>query len=439
VAVTWTGTRDEPVAALQPYPGNARRGNVETIRASIRRFGQYRAVVVRDTGDALVVLAGNHTIAALQAEGHQTARCEVVTCTDDEARRINLADNRTADLGWYDDADLAALLGELDGDFDATGWGQCDLDALLAPGAGPGDGPDPDQVPEPPAVPVTRPGDIWQLGGHRVICGDCRDPAVVARLLGGTPANLAFTSPPYAAQRTYDQPSGFEPVKPGDYADWFEPVQAGVRAVLAADGSWFVNIKEHSEGRQRHLYVKDLTIAHVRRWGWRFVDELCWDTGGFPGKFEERFKNGFEPVFHFAPGKGKVKHHPWAVAHASGSAFRYDASRDIRLDKRAGYVEEAAPRRGAGLALPSNVIRVSSGGDGSHTAAFPVALPAWFIRAYCDPGDAVLDPFMGSGSTLIAAHREGRAAYGCEISPAYCDVICERFEAYAGTAPQRVI
>ena len=99
----------------------------------------------------------------------------------------------------------------------------------------------------------------------------------------------------------YDESSGFRPIPPDEFTDWFEDVQSSVHAVLADDGSWFVNIKEHCDGGQRHLYVKDLTIAHVRRWGWRYVDELCWVTGGFPGKFDERFKNGFEPVFHFAP------------------------------------------------------------------------------------------------------------------------------------------
>jgi hypothetical protein len=99
----------------------------------LRRHGQYRSLVVRDTGSALVVLAGNHTRDALDAEGHGTARCEVIQCSDDEARRINLADNRLAELGGYDDADLAALLEGLDGDFDGTGWTLEDLDALGVP------------------------------------------------------------------------------------------------------------------------------------------------------------------------------------------------------------------------------------------------------------------------------------------------------------------
>lgn len=101
--VTYRETRDVPTSALTRYPGNARRGNVEEIRASIRRHGQYRSLVVRDTGEEYVILAGNHTFDAVQAEGHTSVRIELITCDDDEAARINLADNRLAELGDYDD------------------------------------------------------------------------------------------------------------------------------------------------------------------------------------------------------------------------------------------------------------------------------------------------------------------------------------------------
>src|ERR1039458_6165068 len=95
---TWTSTRDVQISDLTRFPNNARRGNVEEIRKSLRRHGQYRAIVVRDTGTELVILAGNHTRDALEAEGHTAARCEVIECSDDEARRINIADNRTGEL-----------------------------------------------------------------------------------------------------------------------------------------------------------------------------------------------------------------------------------------------------------------------------------------------------------------------------------------------------
>lgn len=250
---------------------------------------------------------------------------------------------------------------------------------------------------------------------------------------------MAFTSPPYASQRAYDESSGFRPIPPDEYADWFEDVQSGVRAVLADDGSWFVNIKEHCDDGQRHLYVKDLTIAHVRRWGWRFVDELCWvdSRNGFPGHFPNRFKDAWEPVFHFSAA-GKIKFDPLANGHASENVVVYDPAAHPHMDD-SGYHVNGERTFVDGIARPSNVIQIPAGGDGTHSAAFPVALPQWFIRAYSDPGDTVFDPFMGSGSTLIAAHQENRIAYGCEISAGYCDVILKRFEDFAGIKPERVL
>ena len=146
--VTFVSTRDLPISSLTRFPGNARRGNTDEIRKSIRRHGQYRAIVVRDTGSESVILAGNHTRDALEAEGHESVRCEVITCTDDEARRINLADNRMAEVGdGYENEALAELLAALDGDLEGTGWTVHDLDNL-ADALGRDDPTPPDEFPD---------------------------------------------------------------------------------------------------------------------------------------------------------------------------------------------------------------------------------------------------------------------------------------------------
>ncbi|MCX5066642.1 pyridoxal-phosphate dependent enzyme [Micromonospora lupini] len=131
-------TRDVPIRELTRFPGNARRGNVDRIRESIRRTGQYRSIVVRDTGEQLVILAGNHTHDAIKAEGHTTARSEIITCDDVEARRINLADNKLAELGDYDLDALAELLSYLEGDYAGTGYTDEDIQALITPADGSG-------------------------------------------------------------------------------------------------------------------------------------------------------------------------------------------------------------------------------------------------------------------------------------------------------------
>jgi len=439
---TYIRTADIPLDELTPFPGNAKRGDVDTIRASLRRNGQYRSLVVREIPDGpLIVLAGNHTMQALAAEGHPTARCEVVLCDDATARRINLADNRTAELGGYDNDALAELLSYMDGDYEGTGYTDEDVEALITPPdieeLEPAGGDDDEADTTPPKEPVTKPGDIWILGPHRIICGDVRDYATVERLLDGNRINIAFTSPPYASQRTYDETSGFRPIPPDEYVDWFEDVQANVRAHLADDGSWFVNIKEHCDDGQRDLYVKDLTVAHVRRWGWRFVDELCWvdASNGFPGSFPNRFKDAWEPVFHFSLTKA-IKFNPLANGTQSSDVLTYDPKSYMHMNGE-GYRVDDPRTYEQGVARPSNVITVPAGGDRgvAHSAAFPSKLPEWFIKAYSDARDTVFDPFMGSGSTLIAAHRNDRIAYGTEISTGYCDVICRRFQQTTGTRP----
>lgn len=130
--IEYLSTEDVPLGNLTPFPGNARRGDVDAIAESIERNGQYRSLIVRRVpAGSLVVLAGNHTMAALTKLGREAARCELIDCDDDTARRVNLVDNRLPDAGGYEDEALAALLGALD-DFTGTGYVPDDLDDLLA-------------------------------------------------------------------------------------------------------------------------------------------------------------------------------------------------------------------------------------------------------------------------------------------------------------------
>ena len=152
MTATYLETREVPLTGLIHYPGNAKRGRVDEIRASIRRHGQYRSLVVRFHNDQLTILAGNHTAQALEAEGRDTARCEIVQCDDDTARRINLADNRTAEIGDYDTDALAELLETLDGDYEGTGYTEQDVAIILALPATEDDAPEPPPGPGEPGL-----------------------------------------------------------------------------------------------------------------------------------------------------------------------------------------------------------------------------------------------------------------------------------------------
>jgi DNA modification methylase len=312
--------------------------------------------------------------------------------------------------------------------------------------------------------PVTHAGDIWAIGRHRLICGDCRDLAVVKAVLNGAAVNVAITSPPYATQREYDPSSGFKPVPPDEYVDWFRAVARNVEAVLAADGSWFVNIKAHAEDGERHLYVMDLVIAHKRQWGWRFVDDFCWrkTDNGVPGGWPNRFKNAHEEIYHLSR-QAEIKFN--ALACGTESDYCFDYSPDNPKSASGSGLLGTGPRgacatqraasqppqggqawghmrkkmmdgKHEGIARPSNVIECTTeSGQGSHSAPFPRPLVEFFVKSFSDAGDAVLDPFMGSGTTMAAAHVLDRVGYGCEISPAYCDVILRRIAALAEIEP----
>src|ERR1035441_836224 len=275
---------------------------------------------------------------------------------------------------------------------------------------------------------------------HKLICGDSRDREVVAQLFDGAKANVVITSPPYASQRKYDESSDFRPIPPERYIDWYKAVADNIADVLAPDGSYCLNIRAHCEDGQRHLYVMKLLIAHVEQWSWRFVDDLCWvkSDGGVPGGWPNRFKNAWEPVFHFSR-QPEIKFRPKAVGHVSEDCFDYSPN-NPRSTSGSGLLGtgargSAAEKPGvadndgrfAGIARPSNVIEVKTeSSQGSHSAPFPRALVEFFIKAFSDAGDIVYDCFMGSGSSMAAAHVLDRSGYGCEISPAYCDVIVRR-------------
>jgi DNA modification methylase len=426
-----------PISELTPWAKNPRDNDAaaEELAYTISEVGWTNPILL-DKHDTII--AGHTRLKAALKLG----LTEVPTITLDvdgpQAELIAIADNRLAEFAEWDKDALAEILESLQAegiDTKIAGYGDDDLSDLLASLDSDPIGPDDIEPEAPPEDPDSKRGEVYELGPHRLICGDCRDPDTVTALLDGRKINVAFTSPPYASQRKYDESSGFKPIHPDEYVEWFDAVQANVREHLADDGSWFVNIKEHCDDGQRSLYVKDLTLAHVRRWGWRFVDEFAWTRPSPPGAWPDRFKNGFEPVFHFS--MARVKFRPESVGHPSGSVPVPSSKAGANKSGPNGEYWNLSLETSQGLALPSNVIKVSGVAPGTgHTAAFPVALPAFFIRAFSDASDAIFDPFLGSGTTLIAAAKEGRACYGVEISEGYCDVIRKRWTAWAKEAGQ---
>ena len=428
------------ISDLSNDPANARKHddkNIEAITASLRRFGQQKPIVIDSSG---VVRAGNGTLEAARRLGWDTIDVVATELQGSDAVAYAIADNRTSELASWDDEVLAAQLNGLFADdedlLSAAGFSEDELDELLGD-LSDGDGTtgeiEEDEVPEPPEEPITKPGDLWILGKHRLLCGDSTKAEDVERLMGGDTINLAFTSPPYASQRKYDESSGFKPIPPENFVEWFKPIAANVKKHLAKDGSWFVNIKPACEGLERLTYVFDLVLAHKRQWGWLFAEEFCWERTGIPQQVVRRFKNQFEPIYQFTLGEWKMR--PTAVMHESDG---------VPLPKGKGAGDtNAAKRQGIASAVDGNVVAAGMAYPGNrlpkfqsealgHSATFPVGLPSFFIKAYTDELDTVYEPFCGSGTTLIAAEQLGRRCFGMEISPAYCDVIVNRWETLTG-------
>ena len=164
-------------------------------------------------------------------------------------------------------------------------------------------------------------------------------------------------------------------------------------------------------------------------------DELCWHKTGLPGSWPDRFRNDWEPIFHFSCNR-EIKFRPESVSHASKDSFRYQKSpSDQTFGGNIGIGKCSRVTSGEGSARPGNVIKISTRSnpnENSHEAAFPPDLPMHFILAFSDAGDLIYDPFMGSGSTLIAAECSGRVCCGTEISPRYVDVAVLRWQNMTG-------
>ena len=226
--------------------------------------------------------------------------------------------------------------------------------------------------------------------------------------------DLIITSPPYANRREGE----YQSVKSEEYIDWFIPIAKELYRILKPSGSFFLNIKSHCSKGERDLYVYELVIALKKELGWRFVDEFTWTKNGVPGRFKGRFKNGFEPIFHFAK-TSNITFNPGESRNGSG--FAGMRKNETMANKK--------------LALPSNHLHIPQKSNqytpqSKHPAVFPLELPEFFIKAFTDEGQVVLDPFMGSGTTAIASDALGRKWIGFETEEKYIDIANERLKGY---------
>jgi DNA modification methylase len=386
-------TKNEPIDAIKPHPQNPRQGDLGAIHQSIETNGFYGTVIVqRSTGH---ILAGNHRWQAAQQAKAKTIPVTWIDVDDDHALRILLADNRTNDLATYNDNALADLLKELQdatGTLDGTGYDGDDLDQLLADL---GKKPEiiEDEVPAPPEVPITQPGDLWLLGDHRLLCGDSTDAAQVGRLMGGGQADMVLSDPPYGVSyvgKTKDALKVENDELDEDaltklVCDAFDNAEANCRA----GAYWYATVPP---GPLHILFAHDWKRRGILR------QIMVWAKDSMVlGHSEYHYQH--EPIlFGWVPGERHKN-----SDRTRTTLWQYDRPKANR----------------------------------EHPTMKPVALWGQAVQDGSRSGEVVYDPFLGSGTTLIAAEQLGRKCYGMEISPQYCDVIVKRWETLTGKQATR--
>ena len=263
--------------------------------------------------------------------------------------------------------------------------------------------------------------------------GDCR--ALLPHLPAQSVA-LVVTSPPYADSRQ----TAYGGVHPDRYVQWFEPIGKELWRVLKEDGSFVLNIKEKVVAGERHTYVLELILA-LKKQGWLWTEEYLWHKKNCaPGKWPNRFRDSWERCLHFTKSKKFVMNQDavmvptgeWAKSRLKNLSATDQTRDNSRVGS--GFGKNVSNWVGREMAYPTNVLHLATEcGNKNHAAAFPKELPAWFIKLFSDAGDLVLDPFAGSGTTLLAARELGRGYCGIEIKPEYF----EAAQASLDAAPPR--
>jgi site-specific DNA-methyltransferase (adenine-specific) len=257
---------------------------------------------------------------------------------------------------------------------------------------------------------------------NTVYCMEC---LAMLRVMETSFVDLVITSPPYAERRK----KAYGGVAADKYVEWFLPISEQILRVTKPTGSFVLNVKESVDGGERQTYVLELVLA-LRKQGWLWVEEFIWHkTNPFPTGNKKRLKDGFERCYHFAKTKG-FKFFPNAVRAKSTSKWAGDSEQ--RKNKGAyattnGSGMNMSARIVGDLVRPSNVVTMpSSSINIDHPAVYPVELPEFFVKLTTEPGDLVLDPFMGSGSTALAARGLGRRYEGVECSEDYLFLCAKR-------------
>jgi DNA modification methylase len=385
----------KPVSKLVPYARNARTHSpeqVDQIAGSIREWGWTVPVLIDEEG---TLIAGHGRVMAAKKLGLKEVPVMVASgWSEAQKRAYVLADNKLAlNAGWDNELLKVELEGlkDLDFDLDLTGFGADELAVLLAEKTE--GNTDPDEIPDAPAIPVSELGDVWLLGKHRIVCGDCTTVEVVDKSLNGVKPHLMVTDPPYGveydadwrnkAKRADGTPIGGKAlgkVANDDKADWRE-----AWALFPGDVAYVWHA-----GNMAHVVAESLLACdlHIRA-------QVIWAKS------------------QFVIGRGDYhpQHEPCWYAVRKGKTGHYDGGR-----KQSTLWQIDKPQKS----------------ETGHSTQKPVECMKRPIENNSSPGQAVYEPFSGSGTTIIAAEMTGRSCHAIELNPAYVDVAIERWQNFTG-------
>lgn len=385
-----------PIGDLRPYSENPRRNDaaVDAVANSIREFGFRQPIVVDEDW---VIIAGHTRYKAAQMLGIAEVPVHVATgLTAAQVAAYRLADNKTAELAEWDDSLLEAEIRRLQAfefDLDLLAFSDDELAKLLGEDE-PADGlTDPDDVPELPGEPITQPGDLWLLGEHRLLCGDATNADHVTKLLDGRTPFIMVTDPPYGVDYdpTYRSNNRTGLVNNDDRADWVEAYRLFPGAVAYV---WHGNL---------HVVTVASDLLDL---DYKLRAYILWKKP------------------HFAMGRG---HYHWqheVCWYAAKGTAKWCGD---RTQSTVWEIDHVHPSLGT-----------TDDGETVHSTQKPIECMRRPIANHGGADDDVYDPFLGSGTTIIAAEQLGRRCYGLEIDPRYCDTIVERWQRFTGMQAERL-
>lgn len=397
----------------------------DALRDAIAEVGFIRSVTVnKRTGN---LIDGHERVWQALTSEQPLIDVEYVDLSEEDEKKALATMDPISEMAQVDGAALDLLLRDVQTGSEAlqTMLAELAADANLYEG-GSGEVVE-DEVPEAPADPITKPGDLWLLGEHRLLCGDSTKAEDVGRLMNGERADLCFTSPPYGQQRDY--------TKESDVSDWLGLMQGVFTNLpMGESGQVLVNLGLiHRDGEWSPYW--DGWIAWMRERGWRRFGWYVWDQQrGLPGDWNGRCSPSHEFVFHFNRESVRPEKHIACNQERAKRERAQVARGSIKtgLRSKSGEVCELTSPDAVGQShkVPDSVWRferhmANDIARRNHPATFPVTLPAHAMKSWLG---SVYEPFSGSGTTIIAAEQLHRRCYAMEISPAYCDVAVTRWE-----------